>query len=211
MCSLIPSNFTEWMLLLTAIGTITLAVIAGLALNRFLSQEALKTQMEIVIQLVKDLASVEIQITLRMPGSRETNPKEYKFNVFQIATIPSSAEEQKYNLVYMRNEILHFFQEALRHLGNPLLPAKISESLFTLKRLGTSTENKKTWDTKPYWIVGGYEIDHYLNSINSVYTIADNMKGLQKVCILLKESIIQWFEDHRVKDINHIALMKMTD
>lgn len=207
MCTL---PFDSWMLFFTAAGTVGLALIAYVAYNKFLIQESIKTQMEIVIQLVKDLAAAEIQITLMRPGSRDNQPKPNRFNVFQIATIlPLNLDEDNHELVYLKPEVHHLLAESFKHLSNPLLPRNISECLFNLKRLGTQTENNKQWDTIPYWIIGAYEIDHYLSTNKNIYTVIDNMRGLKVYCKILKDSIINWFDKHGVKDINHIALMKM--
>jgi hypothetical protein len=198
------------MLTFTAIGTIGLVSVAYLAYQKFLSQEALKTQMDIVIRLVMDLSAAKIPVELRYPATTAKPPSQWNYNVFEIAFGDEKDifhETLHWEVIFMRIELLKILDKSLTYLGNPLLPDSIAQKLWKLKRMGVSIPNEMDWSKLSYYIVGSFETSD--ETTETVTLHPDKMNGFKTVCIELKKSITDWFEKHKVKDTNTVAFLNI--
>ena len=203
-------SFDSWMLFFTAVGSIGLVVVAYLAYQKFLSQEALKTQMDIVIQLVQDLSAAKIPIELRYPTSTKTPSSKWNYNVFEIAFGDEKDVFHKslnWEIIIMKIELLAILDKSFTHLGNPLLPNSIAQKLWKLKRIGVKTPNEMDWSKLNYYIVGSFQTTD--ETTQTAILHPEKMNGFKMVCIELKKSITDWFEDHKVEDTNTVAFMNI--
>jgi hypothetical protein len=198
------------MLFLTAAGTIALVAVAFLAYQKFLSQEALKTQMDIVIQLVKDLSAAKIPIELRYPASTKTPSSKWNYNVFEIAFRDEKDvfhESLNWEVIIMKMGLFAILDKSFTHLGNPLLPNSIAQKLWKLKKTGVRTPNETDWSKMNYYVVGSFQTTD--EAIKTALLHPEKMHGFKMACIELKKSITDWFEDHKVQNTNTVAFMNI--
>jgi len=206
MCFLSSLSLTEWMLILTTIFTGGLLWIAWLAYKKLLVQEASKKQLEIVNELITDLVYAGIKIRQRNIVGSSVVPFSDTWNIFTFSKIElvSQNENLEVNLsIRIQDTEL---SRAFKHLGNPLLPPKIADSINVLLKIAFFELVAEDQEKKPHYILGP-DVGLIKGEVNvSQYKILGNFNGWLQACKNIQSSIIAWYDAKGVKEINHLAL-----
>ena len=203
MCSL---SFTEWMLLFTAIGTIGIAIIALLVYKKLLPQEAVKSQLATVVKLAETIASAELPLYVFFKIKSTRKIDNMNMNLFFLSAISLSAKILKHDIIISKFQYEEYLEKVKAISLHPLLPNSISEPLFDLLTCGRDDKpNPKNWAEKNYYILGISDLSYILENSESLPFMS--LSEFQKICLKVKNSIINWFESNGLSDINHLALM----
>jgi hypothetical protein len=203
MCSL---SFADWMLFFTAVFTGGLLLVAWLAYNKLLVQEASKEQLKIVNELVHDIVYTGIKLVVYNFSGPSMNPLMGIYNIFSYAQFNIAAVNENFDAIISKSLYNKDLEKVIQHLGNPLLPPSISTSIMQLRKLPKFFPFIQEQYQNPYYILGSEEIG--LENIKT-YTqlkIEGGINGWIRVCIDVQNSIINWYKEKGVKEFNHHAL-----
>jgi hypothetical protein len=189
----------------TALLTLGLLLVASKGFKKLLSQEASKDQLKIVGQLISDLVYAGLKIESKNI-TNSTIPFNAVWNIFSFASLPLVEHRENFEVLLTVKIYDTELQNAFQHLGNPLLPPKIASSLMTLMNIAPYAPLDEYQDKKAQYILGPdvAEIQGIISI--SKFKVNGGINGWLQATKNIQKSIIKWYDEKGIKEINHFAL-----
>ena len=194
----------------TALLTGGLLLVARKGFRKLLSQEASKEQLKIVGQLISDLVYAGLKIQSRNIKNSSI-PFNAVWNIFSFASIPLVEHRENYEVILTANVYNTELENAFHHLGNPLLPPKIAESLMVLMNIAPYAPVDINQDSKAHYILGPEVAEIQGIVLVSKFKVSGGINGWLHATKNIQGSIIEWYKEKGIKEINHFALRSKRD
>jgi len=135
-------------------------------------------------------------------------------NIFSYSSIELGKGDKNYDVILSKTIYTIELKNVFQYLGNPLLPPKIAESINALRRLTSFSPVDKNQDKATFYILGEDAKPDAVFTQNlttfSQLKVNGGINGWLQACKNIQTSIINWYDEKGVKEINHLALATKT-
>jgi hypothetical protein len=198
MCNL-SISLADWMLSVTTLFTGGLLVIAWLAYNKLLVQEARKKQLEMVVQLVEKLKNLNLNWSGIVVENGE--PRIGEWSMLTVFTMKKTNLPQNNSRLFVPHTSESFIWT--QEFSNPLMPMSI------VKAWGKIVDQSAHY---PFYGSNGIPDNFYCvlenplevsnKELELYFELDYGTDGFYDRVVALRKSITDWFEKHGIRETN---------
>ncbi len=187
-------------------------IISGLTLflgfkayKKLLAQEASKKQLEVVNNLVNNIVSSSILLSMRNIKKSIFHPGYY--NIFDFAAKPFVEGDEARNMVVLSVDLYNTeFLQIFKDIRNPLLPPEIADRIYAFSGIGFPSKLTAKQIEAPVYIIG-YNPAQIRREVNvPQIQLYNGLNDWLQICKNVQSSIFEWYKEKGIKKINLIAL-----